>query len=827
MADGSTARDELLDDSGRLRAPWRRMLGTLLGLGTNALRERRAEMDRAFADLGANAMLVADRQPWRCDPIPILLSETEFAAIAAGLTQRAEILNLLLADLYGERHLLRDGVVPGALVYPSSHYVRACRGAGVAPHLSVYAADLMRGEDGQWRVLGDRTARPAGFGYVLENRRVMAQVLPELFSHNDVADIKPFFESWAETMQDQAQAAAPGIALLTPGPGDDRWFEHVVLARALGIALVEDGDLSVRDGAVFLKTLRGLIRLHALLRRTDGRYADPLELHSDSKATHQGVPGLLLAWRQGALRMMNAPGSGIAQAPGIMAFMPSIAEHFDVGPLLLPQHKSRWLGKENIDVAGLAANPAAVLRDAFNADGPAHFLATMPAEARHALLDAAAAAPEKFVAEDRARPSAAPCTGDDELLEPQSFILRMFLVKNNTGWQMLPGGLARTLGADDLPGAALPRRALSKDVWVLREEDSLAVSHGHHDSAPLAIRRMAGDMPSRVADNFYWLGRYLERVDGAARLMRALLQRLARGAIVPHELPEITVLAACLAEAGLLDPSCTSASSQTILAGALQAAIAHNLGPISHILNQVQILTSRLRDRLSAEMHHSLVTGLRRLKGMRLTLRREGRVPLTMLSDFCGDMLEFSTSIAGYAAENMVRGGGRLFLDLGRRIERAQNVAIQLRHVLDQPPARFEAGLTLALELCDSTITYRGRYVNVVQPAPVFDLVLADENNPRGLAYQLVQAKLLLTELNPADNGSAKGLAARLAPLGQETADLVAELLRAPDQAEAAAKMGPRLAWIESEVATLSDLVTQTYFTLLPMHVTRDLVMAS
>ena len=335
MADSTTAPgkpagwDELVDRGNRLRGPWRRMLGTLLGMGWATLSERTAELDRACVEEGAAALLaVPNAGNWRCDPVPFLLTESEFNALAAGLAQRAELLELVLADLYGPRRLLEDGRLPPALVYPSDSYLRALRTVMTTSeetppaqtrHLQLYAADLVRGPDGAWQVLADRTGEPAGLAYVLENRRLMARVLPELFKSMEVSQVRPFFDTWQDALQRLApeDAGNPGLALLTPGHTDSRWFEHVVLARALGCTLVEAGDLTVRDDALFVKTLRGLQPIHVLLRRQSGASVDPLEL---TGGVAGGVPGLLSAQRQGAVQVLNGPGAGYAEAPGLAAF---------------------------------------------------------------------------------------------------------------------------------------------------------------------------------------------------------------------------------------------------------------------------------------------------------------------------------------------------------------------------------------------------------------------------------------------------------------------------------------------------------------------------
>jgi len=405
------ARDELLDESGRLKAPWRRMLGTLLGMGTAVLRERQADIDRAFAEDGVAAVLSsAGIETWRCDPIPFLFTEAEFANLTEALAQRAGLLELVLADVYGERRLLAEGLLPPALVYPSSQYLRPLRSVAPRRHIHLYAADVMRAPDGNWCVLADRTAEPSGLAYALENRRVMARVLPELFRAVEVSQMRPFFDTWQDALQRLAPAGAgnPGVALLTPGHADPRWFEHVMLARELNAALVEPGDLTVRDGALWVKTLAGLQPIHVLLRRQDGRLVDPLELSGE---TALGIPGLLCAMRAGAVQVLNGPGAGFAEAPALAAFLPMMATRLLGEALAIPSHERLWLG----DAASRAIVDkdfaTYLIRSAVDAEAPVRCPSTMDEATRQALRAEIGQTPWAFCASKPARPSFAPCSG--------------------------------------------------------------------------------------------------------------------------------------------------------------------------------------------------------------------------------------------------------------------------------------------------------------------------------------------------------------------------------------------------------------------------------
>jgi uncharacterized circularly permuted ATP-grasp superfamily protein/uncharacterized alpha-E superfamily protein len=788
------ARDELQDDQGRLRKPWRHMLGTLLGMGVAGLRERAAELNRAMAEEGAAAVMPnPSAAQWRCDPIPYLMTEAEFTSLAAGLAQRATLLDGILRDIYGPRALLRQGLLPPALVYPSPQYLRPCRISPAERHLHLYAADLMRAPDGTWQVLADHTAEPAGLAHVLENRRMMARVLPDMFRSMEVAQIRPFFDQWQDALQRLApRDGSPGLALLTPGHGDRRWFEHVILARELGCTLVEAGDLTVRGGALWVKTLRGLSPVHVLLRYQTAVNLDPLELHEDVRG---GIPGLFGAIRDGEVRVLNAPGAGFAEAPGLAGLLPALCEKVLGETLTLRSVESVWLGDPD-GAALVAAGPADwVMKSAWS---------------RAAAADGAP--PWALAAQRRLPVSFVPCLGEGATLVPRGVTLRLFLLFDGTRWRALPGGVARVEAV-----AGSPRT--SKDLWVLEEEGADIFGPGNLSVPALALRRTAGDMPSRVADNFYWFGRYLERLENAARLTRTLLGRLSRPGLLPRDVPELEALASCLVEAGLLSADVAVGAAPGVLVEMLLRAMSRDGGTVAWLTANVQRLADTLRDRLSAEMHGMIAQGGRGLKGARLALRptRPGVAPgasTGLLADFAGRVLEFSAAVSGYSAENMVRGGGRLFLDLGRRIERAHAISYQLAHALDVRPDRTEAGLGLALELCDSVLTYRSRYLSVLQPAPVLDLVLADEGNPRALVFQLLSARATLRELGGEDGALLAGM---LDAAIAETRAIVADLVAAADQAAASGAVAERLRRIEGQVAALSDALGRRYFTLLPV----------
>jgi uncharacterized circularly permuted ATP-grasp superfamily protein/uncharacterized alpha-E superfamily protein len=802
--------DEMVDGRGGLRTHWRTLIGAFSMLGEGGIAERGRRLDQAFDEEGVTSVLPGsgNTQTWRCDPVPLPIAAAEFAALEKGLAQRATLLQAILQDLYGPQTLLAEGILPPALVFANPAFLRACHrppGAGPEALLQSYAADLVRGPDGCWRVLADRTAAPSGAGYALENRRILARVMPEAFRGLQVRQLRPFFELWQEALQRLAPAGRPNpsVALLTPGTSHPQWFEHMFLSRELSCGLVEGGDLTVRGGGVFLKTLRGLQRVDVLLRRVEGRLIDPLELDVGGGA---GVTGLMDAMRSGQVRIVNDPGSGVLQAPALAAFLPRLAEHLLGEKLLLPSVPTYWLGQPDCHQKLDQNFENWLIRPATDGLVPAVRPRTLPEPERAALRARIAAAPDHYAASAWIAPSVAPCAAPQGMV-PKPIVLRLFAMFDNAGWRTMQGGLARVVEEPEPLAGQLPHMGLSKDVIVLNEEAGDIVGPPARSTTRLQIRRTTGELPSRVADNLFWLGRYVERLEDSARLVRSTLTRLGRGNPMPRDAAELEALSRCLVHAGMIEADTKGAVVGQVLTDAVLRSLREG-GRIALQFNRVARLTETARDRLTDDMYTTFTQSLRLA---RAEADEAGR-SLDDLSRAMIGILRFSASVAGVAAENMVRGGGWLFLDLGRRIERAQAVAAEVSRALDQSPARIEAGLRLVLELCDSAITYRTRYLTVLQPAPVLDLVLADEGNPRGLAFQLVAMRTRLEEVA----GRSDTLTMAASSLIVETAAIVQAVLDSPDPALTASQLPPRLRAVETGVAALSDRISRRYFALLP-----------
>jgi uncharacterized circularly permuted ATP-grasp superfamily protein/uncharacterized alpha-E superfamily protein len=730
------AYDELVTGQKSIRYHWQGILSVIRSLPGGGLGERVESARRQLEETGATVNLLDDRGAprWAFDPLPVVLTPDEWSQIESGVIQRATLLNAALADLYGPQKLLGGRLVPPMLLHANRHFLRACRVTdGLAPtrYLSHYAVDLVRLGNGRWHVLADHAEVPSGIGYAIEMRRVLARSLPEAFRSIPVRHLRPFVDRWHDSLLAAAPAgvANPNMAVLTPGPLSATYFEHVYLSRVLGAPLVEGGDLVARDGGVSIKTLAGLRPVHALLRRLDSSYADPLELRADSTL---GITGLVESTRGGHISLANALGSGVVETPGLMPFYERLAEHLLGEPLELPSLDVWWLGEPAALTFTLANLDLMIVRPCLGFDREPIVVGMLEGEERKALERRIRRHPGQFVAQYPVVPSLSP-KWDGAGLAPAAIVLRVFASAEGDSYRVLPGGLAREPAGDTALRALGRLNGTLKDVWVLAEDASdvqLPTSRRFHQ---LAVERGGADLQSRVADNLYWLGRYIERLDNDARLLRTTVTRVAQGAVSPRDAVELRLLGRLLNHANLMDQSAAlSAPEHAAFQQGLTAVAADDSG-LAQVLNAIQRLTSAMRDRLSADMITAAGPVMAEVR-QTLMAARGHLDPLLVALD---DVIRFVAVLSGLAQENMTRGTGWRFLDLGRRIERAQFVVTGVLGPFGYSPIDWDAAMRLALELCDSTITYRTRYLGQLQPAPVLDLVMLDDTNPRSLLFQL------------------------------------------------------------------------------------------
>lgn len=735
--------DELLASPGELRPQWRQFVELLNRLGPTELSRRWSLAERLIRENGVTYNVHGDAEgrdrPWELDSLPLLFPAAEWEWLAAGIAQRARLLNLILADLYGPQSLVARGLLPPELVFGHPGFLRPCHGIAVprGSHLHLYAAHLARSaEDGGWLVLSDRTQTPSGTGYAVENRIVISRMLPSTYHDCRVERLASFFISIREMLHSLAvhHRENPQIMLLSPGPKSPTYFEDAYLARYLGFTLVEGGDLTVRDGRVYLKTLGGLIQVDVILRRVTDEDCDPLELRGDSPG---GVPGLLQAVRAGNVAIANTLGSGMLEAPAMLAFLPRLATALLGEDLQIPSVATWWCGQSAEMEFVLANIERLVIKPAFGVTQVRPIVAGLLNSSELAeLVSRIRAKPRQFVGQQWVTRSTAPVMTETGP-QPWHVALRAFAVAAESGYRVMPGGLTRVSPVGDRLGDSMFAGEGSKDVWVLAEGPVSQVTLLESPDTPIPLRRSGNDLPSRVADNLYWLGRHVERAEGTVRLLRTILLRLTSEAD-PARLTEIPALLRALGtETGdgpefvpAEGPHATTEVEREIHALVFDAA---RPGSLRGTMDAMRHVASIVRDRISLD-------SWRILNRVEHDFRSLNSVAATQLSDvlaMLNQMILDLSAFSGLGMESMTRGPGWRFLDMGRRIERALDTINLLQNTLldDGPDER--PVLEALLEIADSSMTYRNRYLTMLRPAPLLDLLMTDETNPRSVGYQL------------------------------------------------------------------------------------------
>lgn len=748
--------DEAVDQDGRLRPHWRVLEKALSGIGAEGFGPRVEEARRLLRENGVTYNIYGDPggvdRTLELDPLPAIIDPAEWKLIEAGLIQRARLLNLILADAYGPQRLLKDGLLPPALVLAQAGFLRPCHGFRVPGdiYLHLLAVELARSPDGRWWILSDRSQSPSGAGYALENRSVLLRTMPDTFRDCHVVRLAPYFSALRETMIRIAPQNRdnPRIVLLTPGPFNETYFEHAYLARHLGHVLVQGEDLTVRDNLVFLKTVQGLRRVDVIVRRLDDDFCDPLELRSESML---GVPGLVQAARSGGVAIANPLGSGIAGAAGLLPFLPGLCKHLLGEEILLPSVATWWCGQEYARREALERVESLVFKPAFpELRFEPIFGARLDAAGRQRLAERLAARPHEMVAQESVPLSTSPAwTGRG--LEPRSLLLRAHLVAKDDSYCVMPGGFARVSAASDSTIVSMQRGGGSKDAWVLASGEEPVATAPILTAAPVELSRGDRDLPSRVADHLFWLGRYVERAELTARLVRSLLKRLTYETGIDLR-PELVTLSRPLAEHGLVNLEGEGLALLGNLEQGLLAAVRDHdkPGQLGATLHAIQRVATIVRDRISYDAWRIL----RRLEEEFAAAKLSPWFAVAAAMDLLDRLIVGLSAFSGLGAESMTRGQGWRLLDIGRRLERAYETVRMLQYALVEPADHELVLLDALLEIMDSQMTYRSRYRTGLQLAPVLDLILTDESNPRSLGFQ-VRALAKEVERLPRDPGRA------------------------------------------------------------------------
>ncbi|HZQ40749.1 MAG TPA: circularly permuted type 2 ATP-grasp protein, partial [Rhizomicrobium sp.] len=682
---------------------------------------------------------------WQLDIVPLILSSADWAKIEAAVIQRAVLADLLLRDVYGPQRLVREGILPPHLITGHPQFLRPLCGSRPVQdvHVHLYSADLARAPDGAWKVMASRTDAPAGLGYALENRLVVAQTFPESFSDMRVARLAAFFNTYRENVLNLGASRRDRAVLLTPGPYNESYFEHVYLAHYLGLTLVQGDDLAVRDGQVFIKTLTGLERVAAIFRRVDSDFCDPLEFRGDSAL---GVPGLVEAVRAGGVVLANALGGGVVESPVMDAYLPNVARALLSEDLKIPDIDTIWCGTEWGRKEALERLDHAILRDAFDARpmfsrrSSARLGADMSAADRNEAIARINRRGETLVLQEVSPLGLAPVF-ENGRFSPKPVSLRVFAAWTPKGWMVMPGGLTRVAADDTVRALSMQSGASSKDAWVISETPVDNFTLLGQGARALEVKRQGESAPSRAMDNLFWLGRYAERTEAFVRILRAVTSRLIDDPANALEVARKLLIPFSQAS----DNPIEEIASEQTLAEELQLLVfsPYNSRGLQRLLARVEQTGWSVRDRLSLDTWRSIHA----LAAREVLPAQDALFDAAATRLYLDGLVAKAAALAGLSAENMTRGPNYLFLDLGRRLERALHLAWLLRQTVAAPDARETEHMRILLEIDDSAMTYRSRYFNVFQLVPFIDLLMLDEHNPRSCAFQLAAIESHLKEL--------------------------------------------------------------------------------
>lgn len=761
--------DELFDQAGHPRPHWQGLLQNIAGLSASEMQQRVDAVRRQVRDNGVTYNVYADtkglQRPWDLDVLPFILPHEEWQAIETAVIQRATLLNRVLCDIYADQALVHEGIVPASLIHSHAGFLRPCHGMSHLDNtaLHFYAVDIARSPDGQWWVAADRTQAPSGAGYTLENRTIISSLYPDLFRDLNIQRLSGFFGRFRDSLNHWGRRCAelqsqhlpslaplghgeqPLIVILTPGPYNETYHEQSYLAGYLGFPLVQGNDLTVRNGIVWLKTLTGLQPVHAIWRRLDDDFCDPLELNSDSVL---GVAGITEVARRGHVLIANALGSNLLQSGALLGYLPALCQYYLGETLQMPSVATWWCGEPVALETVLGRLEELVIKPAFPQIREVPIFGdTLNQDEKSALRQKLIDHPDHYIAQELVQISQAPVWDRQAGLHALATGLRVFVCATPQGYIVLPGGLTRVATGTDGRVITMQRGGTSKDTWITAPTPVYSPSLFRKNITSQDLVRGNSHLSSRTVENLFWFGRYAVRINHMARLLRTAIHYTLEFAPDQRADDWSAVHSLCIWY-GLMpvEESKTqmqSGQSQTagkaqdrvlnLEQGLIDAVFSTDKPSLRQHVDQFFQLAFNLRERLSQDNWRQINFMSSRFQQMtatpslQQTLNHLDRTTIALVT------------LSGFALDGMTRDQGWRFISIGRRIERLQFLCSLLIRALSMPASAKAANANLEwlLELTDSIVTYRYRYVTQPEWLPLLDLLLLDENNPNAMVFQL------------------------------------------------------------------------------------------
>ena len=818
------------DPSPALAAHWNQFFAHMEARTGAELDARAASLQRQIRDNGVTYNVYADEEgpqrPWSLDLFPLIVDSANWKKIEAGIVQRMQLLEAIMADCYSKQTFLQQGLLPPALVFGHPGYLRALHGAVPAGgvHLHVVAFDLARGPFGHWWVVDQRCQAPSGLGYLLENRLAVSRQFAPAFQALKVQRLAGTYRALMHSLQSLSPAGQNAhVALLTPGPYNETYFEHAYLARYLGISLVEGSDLVVRDEHLYLKTMRGLVPVHCLLKRVDDQYLDPLELRPDSTL---GVPGLLQAIRAGNVLMANAPGSAFLESPALLGFLPALARHVLQQELLLPALPSWWCGEHSAMQEVLPHLHERTIKPTYPGSNIHPGFDSVPGHSLnkpelHQLAERLRQHSDAYTVQAYVPLSQMPTwqsngTGSKGQLAARSGLLRVFAVSDGRDvqgrprWRVLPGGLARVAGST-AHIASMQRGGSSADVWALTQDEVDTTTLLPSALTPASIARRQRLVTSRAAENLFWLGRYTERTENSARLARLTLECLSGEAQTSVPLMQWLSQMAITNTLVLADVP-DAVQSRSVFEDALIDSLDGNrhATSVGFNLRALKNTAANVRERLSQE-HWNMIVRTEEAFSVRCkSISLQGEFAANEALRALKSLSESLAAITGAQTDRMTRDDGWRLLSIGRHVERlnflTHALASGFKNCGLESPGSFDA----MLALFDSTITFRAHFQQSRDVAALIDLLVLDSDNPRSLAWVLHKLRGRLSKLPLLENETQNHLLAHIPDTGSWNLSALCETL---DTRTPPPHLMQLLQRLGATAYGLSDDLSTTYFT--------------
>ncbi len=655
------------------------------------------------------------------DVVPYLMDEAVFDHLARGLSQRMRFFEVLLNDIYGERHLLADGSIPADLLFSNPEYLVQAHGLNPkTPWISFLAHDLVKDKDGHWFVLGQSTRAPAGLGYVLERRLIMSRVMGYLLRRMSVKRLSGFFRTLRQFLRADSRDQDLSI-LLTPGQSVESYFEHAFLANHLDFTLAEGDDLTVRGNRLMLKTLSGLRPVSGVLRRVADEDIDPLELNGLSR---QGTPGLMDVVRGNGVRMGNVPGAGLIDSPLWMGRLEGLCQKLLGEDLILKSLPALWLGDDSEREAFETLWPDVLVRHASAFPGGESFVVRdLPESERSLLKTRIASDSSSWVAWQAIELESSP-VAEGVSRGQSNVVLRMYTAQSqDRRVDVMPGGLAAC--NQDASWAQLRPNTPEKykDLWVMGMEPDNQLSMFAEMDAPALGSLDQSMTPSRVADAMFWLGRYVERTDAFTRLIREVLA----GALDVRTERQRAALWLLGTQFSIEDLNFEDPASEIHQLTFARTAV----GGLSDLIDSIMRNARATPDYLSDDAWRALVN----LEQMVERIAMMKYADTGRLLDQTDAILMQLATFSGLNNDTMSRTFANRFMDIGRHLERASKTLMLLSYAFRTLKPQDINQWELLLEVTDTVMTYRRRYRTRLHPTAILDLLLLDIETPRAIGY--------------------------------------------------------------------------------------------